>query len=89
MASWEPSQNGVKICEFIRKDGRFFDVSYSASVLREDDEMVGLVVVFRDISDRKQAEADLRERDAISRNLCQCGRRHCTCGVRWAMAGSQ
>lgn len=46
---------------FIRKDGRFFDVSYSASVLREDDETVGFVVVFRDISDRKQAEAALRE----------------------------
>ena len=46
---------------FIRNDGTFFDVSYSASTLRKDDETVGIVVVFRDITDRKLAEAALRE----------------------------
>ncbi|HSL03197.1 MAG TPA: PAS domain S-box protein, partial [Nitrospiraceae bacterium] len=45
---------------FIRKDGTFFDVSYSASTLREGDDITGLVVVFRDITDRKYAEEALR-----------------------------
>jgi PAS domain S-box-containing protein len=42
---------------FIRKDGTFFDVIYSSSPLRnEAGDITGLVVVFRDISERKQAE---------------------------------
>jgi PAS domain S-box-containing protein len=45
---------------FIRKDGTFFDVVYSSSPLRTGAK-VGLAVVFRDISERKQAEAE-RER---------------------------
>lgn len=36
-------------------------MSHSASALREDEETVGFVVVFRDITDRKQVEAALRE----------------------------
>jgi PAS domain S-box-containing protein len=43
---------------FIRKDGTFFDVVYSSSPLRGDGKITGLVVVFRDISDRKQAEEE-------------------------------
>ncbi len=43
---------------FIRKDGSFFDVVYSSSPLRGDGKVNGVVVVFRDISDRKQAEAE-------------------------------
>ncbi len=46
---------------FIRKDGTFFDVVYSSAPLRSGAEIVGLVVVFRDVSDRKQAEAAARE----------------------------
>lgn len=45
---------------FIRKDGTFFDVVYSTSALRSDDEVTGLVVVFRDITDRKRAEEEIR-----------------------------
>jgi PAS domain S-box-containing protein len=41
---------------FIRKDGTFFDVVYSSSPLRSEGKVTGLVVVFRDISDRRQAE---------------------------------
>ena len=43
---------------FIRRDGTFFDVVYSSSPLRGDGKITGLVVVFRDISDRKQAEEE-------------------------------
>ncbi|HKO60233.1 MAG TPA: PAS domain S-box protein [Pyrinomonadaceae bacterium] len=43
---------------FIRKDGSFFDVVYSSSPLRGDGKITGVVVVFRDISDRKQAEEE-------------------------------
>jgi PAS domain S-box-containing protein len=42
---------------FIRKDGTAFDVIYSSSPLREGNKTTGLVVVFRDISAQKRAEA--------------------------------
>jgi PAS domain S-box-containing protein len=45
---------------FIRKDGTFFDVIYSSSPLREDENITGLVVVFRDVTDRKHADEALR-----------------------------
>ena len=46
---------------FIRKDGTFFDVIYSSSPLREDGNITGLVVVFRDVTAKKQAEEALRK----------------------------
>ncbi len=45
---------------FIRKDGTFFDVVYSSSPLRGDNEITGLAVVFRDTTERKQAEKEIR-----------------------------
>jgi len=48
---------------FIRKDGSFFDVLYSSSPILAGGKVVGLVVVFRDISDRKRAENAILERD--------------------------
>jgi PAS domain S-box-containing protein len=45
---------------FIRKDGTFFDVQYSSSPLREGDTITGLIVVFRDITERKRTEEALR-----------------------------
>ncbi|MEP6818214.1 MAG: PAS domain S-box protein [bacterium] len=44
---------------FIRKDGTFFDVVYGSSVLRTADKITGLVVVFRDITERKRAEEEI------------------------------
>ena len=46
---------------FIRKDGTFFNVIYSSSPLREDGNITGLVVVFRDVTSKKQDEEALRQ----------------------------
>ena len=48
---------------FVRKDGTCFDVLYSSSPIRAGGEVVGLVVVFRDVSEQKRAEETLRDRD--------------------------
>ncbi len=45
---------------FIRKDGTFFDVSYSSSPLRDPEGTIaGLVVVFQDVTDRRAAEREI------------------------------
>jgi PAS domain S-box-containing protein len=44
---------------FIRKDRTFFNVVYSCSPIRDRDSIKGLVVVFRDITDRKRAKEAL------------------------------
>src|SRR5262249_26565744 len=50
---------------FIRKDGRFFPVSYSSCPLRDHDgEIVGLVVVFQDSTERQLAQEVLRQNQA-------------------------
>ena len=46
---------------FIRKDGTVFPVVYSASPLKRDGTTVGLVVGFRDDTQRKDAERVIRE----------------------------
>jgi PAS domain S-box-containing protein len=43
---------------FIRKDGRFFPVVYSAAPLMENGIAVGVVVSFRDDSERREREAE-------------------------------
>jgi len=55
---------------FIRKDGTSFDVVYSSSPLYEEDKLAGLVVVFRDVSERKRAEEALRKVSNVSPNSC-------------------
>jgi two-component system sensor histidine kinase UhpB len=57
-------QKGVVLSDhedvFIRKDGTFFPVVYSSSPITSDGGIVGLVVVFRDMTAQKQTEEALR-----------------------------
>jgi PAS domain S-box-containing protein len=45
---------------FWRKDGSSFPVEYTSTPITDNGRLVGAVVVFRDISDRRQAEQQLR-----------------------------
>ena len=62
-------EKGIEIREredtFIRKDGSFFPVMYSASPLKYDGKTVGVVVCFRDDTKRREAEVALQLRAAI------------------------
>lgn len=49
---------------FWRKDGSFFFVEYTSTPIRDRGVVVGAVIVFRDITQRR--EADYRLRDALS-----------------------
>jgi PAS domain S-box-containing protein len=66
-------QNGTVLSDhedvFIRKDGTFFPVVYSFSPIASDGEIVGLVVVFRDMTAQKQVEEALRKSRAELRAL--------------------
>src|SRR5262249_40597612 len=53
---------------FIRKDGTFFEVIYSSSPIREGNKIIGLVVVFRDITEQKRAEAAAMRFTALVRS---------------------
>ncbi len=44
-----------------RKDGTAFPVEYIARPLREDGQVTGAIITFRDITERQRAEAALRE----------------------------
>jgi PAS domain S-box-containing protein len=46
---------------FWRKDGSSFPVEYVSTPIREQEELVGAVVVFKDITERKRAEEALLE----------------------------
>ncbi|MFO7705982.1 MAG: sigma 54-interacting transcriptional regulator [Halopseudomonas sp.] len=45
---------------FWRKDGSHFPVEYTSTPIRDDGRLVGAVVVFRDVSERRDAEKRLR-----------------------------
>jgi len=45
---------------FWRKDGSYFPVEYIATAITRDHEIVGAVIVFKDISERKQSERELK-----------------------------
>ena len=46
---------------FWRKDGSSFPVEYTSTPIYENEELAGAVVVFRDISERKQSEQELQQ----------------------------
>ena len=52
-----------------RKDGSSFHVEYTSVPIRKNGSIAGTVVVFRDISERKEAEQALRESRATARGL--------------------
>jgi PAS domain S-box-containing protein len=52
-----------------RKDGTSFPVEYTSVPIRKNDSIAGTVVVFRDISERKEAEQALRTSRATARGL--------------------
>jgi PAS domain S-box-containing protein len=54
---------------FIRKDGTFFDVVYSSSPIRERGQIVGVVVVFRDVTESNNLITSLSESEARFRQL--------------------
>jgi len=58
-------EKGVELREhedtFIRRDGSFFPVVLSASPLKKGSETIGLIVGFRDDTQRQQAEKAVRE----------------------------
>lgn len=45
---------------FWRKDGSQFPVEYIATAIKHDEEILGAVIVFKDISERRQADRDLK-----------------------------
>jgi PAS domain S-box-containing protein len=52
-----------------RKDGNSFPVEYTSVPIRKDGELAGSVVVFRDITERKKAESEIRK---LSSAVTQC-----------------
>jgi PAS domain S-box-containing protein len=52
-----------------RKDGKSFPVEFTSVPIRKNGDIAGTVVVFRDISERKEAEEALRESRATARGL--------------------
>ncbi|MDQ1442867.1 MAG: hypothetical protein QOG97_3095 [Acidimicrobiaceae bacterium] len=47
--------------EFQRSDGTSLPVAFTASAILDDDQIAGVVIVFRDISERREVETAIRE----------------------------
>lgn len=58
---------------FVKKDGSAFPVQYVTSPIREADRTVGVVVIFQDITARKQRESLQQAQLSVSHILAQAG----------------
>ncbi|WP_286230753.1 bifunctional diguanylate cyclase/phosphodiesterase [Neobacillus mesonae] len=56
----EANSNNCKDPEFFRKNGSSFPVEYVISSIKEGEQIVGKVVTFKDITERKQMEEEIR-----------------------------
>jgi len=54
-----------------RKDGTSFPVAYSSYPVRKDDSLVGSVITFSDITDRRRAERALAESERRTRTILE------------------
>ncbi len=56
---------------FRRRNGTLFPVEYVCTPLHEGGTVVGAVIVFQDITERKKAEAELKRANAYNRSLIE------------------
>ena len=54
-----------------RKDGTSFPVAYSSNPIHKDGSLVGSVITFRDITDRRRAEEALAESERRTRTILE------------------
>ena len=54
---------------FWRKDGTSFPVEYTSVPITEDEKIIGAVVTFSDITERKQAEVSLKQSELKYKNI--------------------